>query len=97
MERFLANVGQALIFKGNDFVGQASTLTENTFSFSATPNEVRGGKSNPLLGRWFSDSTLNVTLTNATFKLEYLAWTLGTTIDQGGTSIYESGAAGETV
>ena len=97
MERFLANVGHALIFKGNDFVGQGSTLTENTFSFSATPNEVRGGKSNPLLGRWFSDSTLNVTLINATFKLEYLAWTLGTTIEQGGTSIYESGAAGETV
>ncbi len=97
MERFLANVGHALIFKGNDFVGQASTLTENTFSFSATPNEVRGGKSNPLLGRWFSDSTLNATLTNATFKLEYLAWTLGTTIEQGGTAIYESGAAGETV
>lgn len=96
-ERFLANVGHALIFKGNEFVGHGSTLTENTFSFSATPNEVRGGKSNPLLGRWFSDSTLNVTLTNATFKLEYLAWTLGTTIEQGGTSVYESGAAGETV
>lgn len=96
-ERFLANVGHALLFKGNEFVGVANTLTENTFSFSATPNEVRGGTSNPLLGRWFSDSTLNVTLTNATFKLEYLAWTLGTTIEQGGTSIYESGAAGESI
>lgn len=95
-EAFLANVGTALIFKGSDFVGQASTLTENTFSFSASPNEVRGGKSNPLLGRWFSDSTLNVTLTNATFNLEYLAWTLGTTIEQGGTAMYES-SAGETV
>nr|DAL35947.1 MAG TPA_asm: structural protein [Bacteriophage sp.] len=95
-EAFLANVGHALIFRGSDFVGRASTLTENTFSFSASPNEVRGGKSNPLLGRWFSDSTLNVTLTNATFKLEYLAWTLGTTIEQGGTTMYES-TAGETV
>ena len=96
-ERFLANVGHALIFKGNDFVGQSTVLTENTFSFSASPNEVRGGKSNPLLGRWFSDSTLNVTLTNATFKLEYLAWTLGTTIEQGGTSVYESTGAGEKI
>lgn len=95
-EAFLANVGTALIFKGSDFVGQASTLTENTFSFSASPNEVRGGKSNPLLGRWFSDSNLNVTLTNATFNLEYLAWTLGTTIEQGGTTVYES-TTGETV
>lgn len=74
-----------------------NTLTENTFSFSASPNEVRGGTSNPLLGRWFSDSTLNVTITNATFKLEYLAWSLGATIEQGGTSFYESTGAGETI
>lgn len=96
-ERFLANVGKALIFRGNDFIGVGNTLTSNTFSFSATPNEVRGGKSNPLLGRWFSDSTLNVTITNATFKLEYLAWTLGATIEQGGVAFYESAGAGEKV
>ena len=96
-EKFLANVGTALIFRGNEFVGVGNTLTENTFSFSASPNEVRGGASNPLLGRWFSDSTLNVTITNATFKLEYLAWSLGATIEQGGTSFYESTGAGETV
>ena len=89
-EKFLANVGTPLIFRGNEFVGVGSFLTENTFSFSASPNEVRGGANNPLLGRWFSDSTLNVTITNATFKLEYLAWSLGTTIEQGGTSFYES-------
>lgn len=89
-EKFLANVGTALIFRGNEFVGIGSFLTENTFSFSASPNEVRGGANNPLLGRWFSNSTLNVTITNATFKLEYLAWSLGTTIEQGGTSFYES-------
>lgn len=97
MERFLANVGHALIFRGDQFVGTAQSMTENTFSFSATPNEVRGGKFNPLIGRWFSDSTLNVTLTNATFKLEYLAYTLGTTIEQGGTAVYETAGAGETV
>ena len=96
-EKFLANVGTALIFRGNEFVGVGNTLTENTFSFSASPNEVRGGASNPLLGRWFSDSTLNVTITNATFKLEYLAWSLGATIERGGTSFYESTGAGETV
>lgn len=96
-EKFLANVGTALIFRGNEFVGVGNTLTENTFSFSASPNEVRGGTSNPLLGRWFSDSTLNVTITNATFKLEYLAWSLGATIEQGGTSFYESAGAGEKV
>lgn len=89
-EKFLANVGTALIFRGNEFVGLGSFLTENTFSFSASPNEVRGGANNPMLGRWFSDSTLNVTITNATFKLEYLAWSLGTTVEQGGTSFYES-------
>lgn len=96
-ERFLANVGTALLFRGDQFVGIADTLTENTFAFEATPNEVRGGKSNPLLGRWFSDSTMNVTLINATFKLEYLAWTLGASIEQGGPAIYESAASGEKI
>ncbi len=96
-ERFLANVGTALLFRGDEFAGVGDFITEDTLSFSASPNEVRGGKSNPLLGRWFSDSTLNVTITNATFKLEYLAWSLGTTIEQGGTSVYESTGAGETV
>ena len=43
---FLAGVGRALLFDGNNLIGVAKTLTESTFSFSIYNAEVRGGSSN---------------------------------------------------
>lgn len=40
---------------------------------------------------------MNVTITDAMFNLEYMAAALGTTVESGGLSLYESSAAGETV
>lgn len=47
---FLAGVGTALLFKGDNLIGVAKTLTESTFNFTITPEEIRGGqgKSCPL-------------------------------------------------
>lgn len=61
---FLAGVGTALLFKGNDLVGVAKTLTESTFDFAITAEDIRGGQGNGLLGRYFHDSTLTATLTD---------------------------------
>lgn len=61
---FLAGVGRALLFKGNDLIGVARTLTESTFDFAITAENVRGGLGNGLLGRYFHDSTLTATLTD---------------------------------
>ena len=43
-QHFLAGVGRALLFKGNDLIGVAKTLTESTFDFSITAEDVRGGQ-----------------------------------------------------
>ena len=56
-QHFLAGVGRALLFKGNDLIGVAKTLTESTFDFSITAEDVRGGQGNGLLGRYFHDSS----------------------------------------
>ena len=40
---------------------------------------------------------MNITLTDAMFNLRYFAAALGTTVESGGISLYESAAAGETV
>lgn len=61
---FLAGVGNALIFKGNELIGVAKTLTESTFDFAITAEDIRGGKGNGLLGRYFHDSSLTATLTD---------------------------------
>lgn len=86
---FLAGVGTALLFRGNDLIGVAKTLTESTFSFSITAEEIRGGKGNALFGKYFHDSNLNVTLTDAMFNLQYIAASLGVNVEQGGLSVKE--------
>ena len=95
--QFLAGVGRALLFDGDNLIGVAKTLTESTFNFSISSEEIRGGQGNALFGKYFHDSSLAVTLTDAMFKLEYLAANLGVDISMGGLSVYESSAAGETV
>ena len=95
--QFLAGVGRALLFDGDNLIGVAKTLTDSTFNFSISSEEVRGGQANALFGKYFHDSNLSITLTDAMFKLEYLAANLGVDISMGGLSIYESSSAGETV
>lgn len=86
---FLAGVGRALIFRGNNLIGVAKTLTESTFNFSITGEDVRGGASNALWGKYFHDSNLAVTLTDAMFNLEYIAASLGVNVQSGGLSVME--------
>lgn len=95
--QFLAGVGRALLFDGDNLIGVAKTLTESTFNFSISNEEIRGGQGNTLFGKYFHDSNLAVTLTDAMFKLEYLAANLGVDISMGGLSVYESSASGEVV
>lgn len=86
---YLAGVGTALLFKGNDLIGVAKTLTESTFNFAITAEDIRGGKGNGLLGRYFHDSTLTATLTDAMFDLNYIALSLGVNVEFGGLSVKE--------
>lgn len=86
---YLAGVGTALLFKGNDLIGVAKTLTESTFNFAITAEDIRGGKGNGLLGRYFHDSTLTATLTDAMFDLNYIALSLGVNVESGGLSVKE--------
>lgn len=86
---YLAGVGTALLFKGNDLIGVAKTLTESTFDFAITAEDIRGGKGNGLLGRYFHDSTLTATLTDAMFDLNYIALSLGVNVESGGLSVKE--------
>ena len=97
LNQFLAGVGRALLFDGDNLIGVAKTLTESTFNFSISNEEIRGGQGNALFGKYFHDSNLAITLVDAMFKLEYLAANLGVDISMGGLSVYESPAAGEVV
>lgn len=67
----------------------AKTLTESTFDFTIASEEIRGGKGNALFGKYFHDSNVNITLTDAMFNLEYMAAALGVNVQSGGLSVME--------
>lgn len=98
---FLAGVGRALIFKGNNLIGLGKTLSETTFNFSNTAEEIRGGQGNALWGKYFHDSNLGVTITDVMFDIEYIAASLGVDVTMGGLSVAEeqvtTGQSGGTV
>lgn len=95
--KFLAGPGRVLFLSGQNIIGIGKTMTETTFDMSVTGEEVRGGSGNLLFGKYFHDSNMNVTITDAMFNLNYVAAALGTTVESGGLSLYESPKAGETV
>lgn len=96
-KKFLAGVARALLFANNELIAVCKTLTESTFNFAIENEEVRAGAANGLWGKYFHDSALNLTITDAMFSLEYMALNLGVDINQGGIILYESAATGETV
>lgn len=93
MKKFLAGTGTALLFKGQNLIGVAKTLTESSLSFAVTAEEIRAGRGNALFGRYFHDSSMTVTLTDAMFDISYMGMTLGVNVRQGGLSIKEESAS----
>lgn len=85
---FLGSVGNAELFAKKDGVpyhfASARTLTDSSINLSVSAEEVRGGQGARLLGQFFHTSTFGITLTDAMFKLEYVAAQVGGTIEQGG-------------
>jgi hypothetical protein len=92
MERYiLAGVGTIEGFTQSDTQPQkiftSTTLQEAGLNTSVTAEDIRGGLSNPLLGRYFHDSLLESTITDALFDLSYIALNVGGDIVVGGDSL----------
>lgn len=78
----LAGVGDIQLFDQNtgELIVTSKTLTDSGINFSVTAEDIRGGLSNSLLGKYFHDTAMELTLTDALFSLEYLALNVGGTI-----------------
>lgn len=88
--RFINPATGALMFT-------TKTLQENTFSISVTGEDVRGGLSNPLLGKYFHDSILDVTMTDALFDLSYVASQVGGNVIIGGDAVTDESITTSTL
>lgn len=72
----------------------SKTLQESGISISVTSEDIRGGLSNPLLGRYFHDSLLEANITDALFNLQYLALNVGGQVVIGGSSLITENVTG---
>ena len=84
MAEFLAGVGSIVLRDGNGkIVLSSKVLTESGVDISTTANELRAGLGNYLIGQYFSDGNVALTMTNATFAPEYIALNVGSEITIG--------------
>lgn len=81
----LAGVGDIQLFDQatGEIIVTSKTLTDSGINFSVTAEDIRGGKANAILGKYFHDTAMELTLTDALFSLEYLALNVGGTITAG--------------
>lgn len=94
---YTAGPARALFFYGQDLIGVGKTLNDTSISLSNTAEEIRGGPGNLLFGKYFHDSNMEISISDAMFNLQYVAATLGVNVERGGLSLYESPKAGEVV
>lgn len=65
----------------------SQTLQESGLTTNVTAEDIRGGLSNPLLGRYFHDSVLEANITDALFDMNYIALNVGGDITVGGSTL----------
>lgn len=83
MKAFLANVMDAYVYAGDQLLFTSKALTDSSISIGITAEEVRGGKGNKLIGRYFHDSSFGLTLQDALFELGYIAHNVGSQVVSG--------------
>lgn len=81
----LAGVGNVELHDPStgDIIVTSKTLTDSGIGFTLTAEDIRGGMANKLLGQYFHDSGMTLTLTDALYSMEYLALNVGGTISMG--------------
>ena len=84
MAYFLAGVGNAEILKDGELFATAKTLTDSSITIGVSAEDIRAGQGAKLYGKYFHTSTFDLKMTDAMFKLEYIAANIGSEIEIGG-------------
>ena len=79
MSYLVAGVGTVQLFDPSThaLILTSKTLTNEGLNFSSSAEEARGGAGNALLGKYYHDSSLALTLTDQLFDLQYLSLNCG--------------------
>ena len=89
MAYFLAGVGNAEIFKKDkdgkeNLFATAKTLTDSSITIGVSAEDIRAGQGAKLYGKYFHTSTFDLKMTDAMFKMEYIAANVGAELEWSG-------------
>ena len=84
MAVFLAGVGNAEILKNGELFATAKTLTDSSITIGVSAEDIRAGQGAKLYGKYFHTSTFDLKMTDAMFKMEYIAANVGSDLEWGG-------------
>lgn len=93
----MAGVANVDIFSGDNLIGTATTLTDSSLTIGLSTEDIRGGQGAALLGRYFHTSTFELTLTDALFDLNYIAWSVGAELEDGSDILFNEERKGSVV
>ena len=87
MNLFIAGVGNVELFKGTDSVLVSKTLVDSSINLSVSLEDIRAGAGAKLYGKYAHTSTMTMKLTDAMFRMEFLAANIGADILAGGSAV----------
>lgn len=85
---YLAGVATVDLFDGQELFSTAKTLVDSSVSLNVSLEEIRAGQGAKLYGKYAHSSVMDITLTDAMFRLEYIAKNVGGEISIGGTATF---------
>lgn len=87
MNLFIAGVGNVELFKGKESVLVSKTLVDSSISLSVSLEDIRAGQGAKLYGKYAHSSGMSMKLTDAMFRMEFLAANIGSDIETGGSAV----------
>lgn len=87
MNLFIAGVGNVELFKGKDSVLVSKTLVDSSINLSVSLEDIRAGAGAKLYGKYAHSSGMTMKLTDAMFRMEFLAANIGANIEAGGSAV----------
>ena len=84
---FIAGVGNVDLFKGNQSVLVSKTLVDSSINLSVSLEDVKAGAGAKLYGRYAHSSGMTMKLTDAMFRMEFLAANIGADVQLGGEAV----------
>ena len=87
MNLFIAGVGKVELFKGKESVLVSKTLVDSSINLSVSLEDVRAGAGAKLYGKYAHSSGMSMKLTDAMFRMEFLAANIGSEVQAGGSAV----------